>query len=74
MTDYKALELEYGVTLNAKRDLTAVRGLGARLFDQEGNEYIDCVGGIGVASLGHCHPRVVEAIKSQAETRVRKTR
>ena len=68
MTDYKALELEFGVTLNAKRDLTAVRGQGARLYDQEGNEYIDCVGGIGVASLGHCHPRIIEAIKSQAET------
>lgn len=68
MTDYKALELEFGVTLNAKRDLTAVRGQGALLYDDNDNEYIDCVGGIGVAGLGHCHPALIEAIKTQAET------
>lgn len=68
MTDFKALELEHGVTLNAKRDLTAVRGQGALLYDADDNEYLDCVGGIGVASLGHCHPRIIEAIKTQAET------
>ena len=67
MTDYKALELQYGTTLNPKRDMVAVRGEGARLFDDQGNEYTDCVAGIGVASLGHCHPRVVEAVQKQAE-------
>ena len=66
MTDYKALELQHGTTLNPKRDLVAVRGEGARLYDDAGNEYIDCVGGIGVASLGHCHPEVVEAVQHQA--------
>lgn len=45
----------------------AVRGEGARLWDVEGNEYIDFVGGIGVLNVGHNHPRVVQAIKAQLE-------
>ncbi len=68
MTDYKALELEYGLPLQAKRDLVAVRGRGACLYDEAGQEYIDCAGGIGVASLGHSHPKLVAAIRQQAET------
>ncbi len=68
MTDYKSLEHEYGVPLQAKRDLVAVRGKGASLYDETGQEYIDCAGGIGVASLGHSHPKLVAAIKQQAET------
>ncbi len=67
MTDYKALEDRYGVPLQAKRDLVAVRGKGAHLYDESGQEYIDCVGGIGVAALGHAHPLLVEAIQKQAE-------
>jgi acetylornithine/N-succinyldiaminopimelate aminotransferase len=43
-----------------------VRGEGARLWDAEGNEYLDFMGGISVSSVGHCHPRVVEAIRFQA--------
>ena len=66
--DYAALEHEFGVVLAAKRDLVAVRGKGALLYDEAGQEYIDCVGGIGVASLGHAHPAVVEAIQKQAES------
>ncbi len=67
MTDYRQLEKDYGVALQAKRDLVAVRGQGALLYDENDVEYIDCVGGIGVASLGHAHPRLVEAIQRQAE-------
>ncbi len=67
MTDYKALEHEYGLILQARRDLVAVRGAGACLYDEAGNEYIDCAAGIGVASLGHAHPDVVAAIRRQAK-------
>ena len=67
-TDYKQLEHEYGVVLAAKRDLVAVRGQGALLYDEAGQAYIDCVGGIGVAALGHSHPKLVEAVQRQAET------
>src|SRR4051812_23155777 len=43
------------------------RGLGARLWDTDGNEYLDFAAGIGVNALGHCHPRVVEAVVRQAQ-------
>jgi acetylornithine/N-succinyldiaminopimelate aminotransferase len=43
-----------------------VRGAGAKVWDAQGNEYIDCVAGIAVCSTGHCHPAVVEAICRQA--------
>lgn len=43
------------------------RALGARLWDVEGNEYLDFCGGIGTLNVGHNHPRVVEAIRRQSE-------
>ncbi len=67
MTDYKALEQQYGLDLYPKRDMVAVRGEGALLYDEKGEAYIDCAAGIGVASLGHSHPKLVTAIKQQAE-------
>ncbi len=58
--------LEVGVY--PKREITIVRGEGARLWDDTGREYVDCVGGQGAANLGHCNPYVVEAIERQART------
>ncbi len=49
-----------------KRELALVRGEGARVWDVEGNEYVDCVAGIGSGNVGHCHPKVVAAIREQA--------
>jgi 4-aminobutyrate aminotransferase / (S)-3-amino-2-methylpropionate transaminase / 5-aminovalerate transaminase len=43
------------------------RGQGARMWDVDGNEYIDFIGGIGVLNVGHNHPRVVQAVKAQLE-------
>ena len=42
------------------------RGEGARLWDSDGNEYLDFLAGISVSSVGHCHPAVVAAIREQA--------
>ena len=50
----------------ARLPVEFVRGEGARLWDDEGNEYLDFLSGISVTSVGHCHPRVVEAIREQA--------
>ncbi|HEV2813487.1 MAG TPA: acetylornithine transaminase [Solirubrobacteraceae bacterium] len=50
----------------ARLPVTFARGEGARLWDDEGNEYLDFLCGISVSSVGHCHPRVVEAVRSQA--------
>ena len=44
-----------------------VKGLGAKLWDVNGREYLDLVAGIAVCNLGHCHPNVVAAIKDQAD-------
>ncbi|WP_053149164.1 aspartate aminotransferase family protein [Pseudomonas sp. P97.38] len=41
-------------------------GRNAEVWDTDGKRYIDFVGGIGVLNLGHCHPRIVEAIRTQA--------
>lgn len=49
-----------------KRPLAIVRGQGARLWDADGREYIDCVGGQGAANLGHAHPAIVAAVSEQA--------
>jgi len=50
----------------ARYDVTFVRGEGARLWDADGAEYLDFLSGISVCNTGHCHPRVVEAIREQA--------
>jgi predicted acetylornithine/succinylornithine family transaminase len=50
----------------ARYPVRFVRGSGARLWDDEGNEYLDFLAGISVSSVGHCHPKVVEAIRAQA--------
>ena len=44
-----------------------VRAEGCRLFDTDGNEYLDCTSGIAVNSLGHGHPHLVETLKNQAD-------
>ncbi len=46
--------------------IAPVRGEGCRLWDADGTEYLDFVAGLAVCNLGHCHPRVVRAIREQA--------
>jgi len=60
------LEARYTSGVYPKRELAIVRGLGAQVWDEAGRAYIDCVGGHGVAIVGHCNPAVVEAIRQQA--------
>ncbi len=50
----------------ARLPVSFVRGEGAKLWDADGREYIDALGGIAVTFLGHCHPKVSEAISLQA--------
>ena len=63
----KALESAHMSGVYPKRDLALVRGQGARLWDSDGREYIDCMGAQGAANLGHGHPAVVAAITAQAQ-------
>ena len=64
--NHRQIEDQFSVGVYQKRDLVIVRGEGARVWDEAGREYVDCVAGIGVANVGHCHPAVVAAIQSQA--------
>ena len=54
--------------LPSKSGIYAARAEGAELWDVEGKRYIDFIGGIGVLNVGHRHPKVVEAIKAQADS------
>lgn len=47
--------------------MVPVRGEGSKVWDQDGNEYIDFAGGIAVNGLGHCHPELVSVLKDQGE-------
>ena len=62
------IENKYTSGTYAKQPIVIVRGQGASLFDAEGNEYLDCSSGHGVANLGHAHPKIAEAIYKQAST------
>jgi acetylornithine/LysW-gamma-L-lysine aminotransferase len=68
MTNFMKLENQFSSGVYGKRDAVMVRGSGAALWDINGKEYIDCVGGIGVANIGHSHPRLVDALTRQAST------
>ncbi len=52
----------------APAEFIPVKGKGSRVGVQQGKEYVDFAGGIAVTALGHCHPRLVEALKAQGET------
>ncbi|MGE0865023.1 MAG: aspartate aminotransferase family protein [Vicinamibacterales bacterium] len=57
-----------GGTTARRGDVVITRGEGSSVFDEQGKKYLDLGSAQGVAMLGHCHPRVVEAISRQAET------
>ncbi len=61
------IELKHEVKIYGKRGITLVRGEGARVWDDTGKEYIDCVAGHGVVNIGHANPAVVKAIHEQAQ-------
>jgi acetylornithine/LysW-gamma-L-lysine aminotransferase len=64
------LESTYASGAVGRRPVAIVRAAGARLWDSEGREYIDCAAAQGWANVGHCHPAVTAAIAAQAGTLV----
>ncbi|MDQ3836967.1 MAG: acetylornithine/succinylornithine family transaminase [Thermoproteota archaeon] len=60
-------EDQYLASLYQRFPVNIARGKGSKVWDSTGKEYIDCMGGYGVALVGHCNDRVVDAIKMQAE-------
>lgn len=63
--DHLTIEDRYSLGVVPKREVVIVRGQGTRVWDADGHEYIDCVGGHGTANVGHCHPAIVEAVTRQ---------
>ena len=68
MTNWQEIDKKYMMHTIDRIPVTLVRGEGARVWDENGREYLDFLAGIAVDSLGHCHPAVVNAITEQANT------
>lgn len=68
MSQWQELEHKYFMNTVERLPLTLVRGEGAWVWDEEGQAYLDFVGGWAVDSLGHCHPAVSEAVTRQVHT------
>ena len=62
------LDDTYLLHVYARLPVTLVRGQGTRVWDADGKEYLDFLAGIAVNCLGHCHPKLVQAIQEQAAT------
>ena len=67
LSELQQLEARYVMPTYARAPVEFVRGSGARLWDAEGKEYVDFFAGLSVHNAGHCHPRIVEAIREQSE-------
>jgi ornithine--oxo-acid transaminase len=65
--DFIELEEKYGAHNYNPLDVVIERGKGVWLYDVEGNKYLDCLAAYSAVNQGHCHPRIVKAIKSQVE-------
>ena len=67
-SDLRDLDAAHVMQTYGRLPVAFVRGEGTRLWDSEGNEYLDFLGGLAVTSLGHAHPRIAAAIADQAAT------
>ena len=69
MNEKEVIDAENRLMANVfgKRQIVITKGKAATLWDINGKEYVDCMSSYGVALLGHCHPKVVAAIKEQAD-------
>ena len=67
MTNRELFLSHMGQTSTAPLCLEIVKAAGSKLYDVDGNEYIDLIGGISVCNIGHRHPKVIEAIKKQLD-------
>jgi acetylornithine/N-succinyldiaminopimelate aminotransferase len=65
LQELQELERRYAIGTYARAPVQFVRGAGVRLWDSDGNEYLDFLAGISVLNVGHCHPRVVSAVRDQ---------
>jgi predicted acetylornithine/succinylornithine family transaminase len=66
LAELKEIEQRSVISSYARLPVELVRGLDTRVWDGEGNEYLDFLSGISVTNVGHCHPRIVSAVREQA--------
>jgi acetylornithine/N-succinyldiaminopimelate aminotransferase len=66
LAELQRLEHDYAIGTYVRQPVQFVRGEGCRLWDSDGQEYLDFLAGISVLNVGHCHPRVVAAVREQA--------
>jgi ornithine--oxo-acid transaminase len=65
--DYIRLENQYGAKNYKPLDVVLSRGEGIWVWDVEGKKYMDCLSSYSAINQGHCHPRILAALKKQAE-------
>jgi predicted acetylornithine/succinylornithine family transaminase len=65
LRELQTIDAQCIMSTYARQPVLFVRGCGARLWDVGGRDYIDFLGGIAVDAVGHCHPRVVQAVQQQ---------
>lgn len=65
--DFIALEEKYGAHNYHPLDVVIERAKGIWVYDVEGKKYMDCLAAYSAVNQGHCHPRIVNALKNQAE-------
>ena len=68
LTELQALDAENVMQTYGRLPVAFVRGEGTKLWDSDGKEYLDFLGGLAVVSLGHAHPEVADALAEQART------
>lgn len=66
LEELQELERRWVMPTYRRGEVAFVRGEGARLWDADDREYLDFLAGISVCSVGHCHPKVVQAVREQA--------
>jgi predicted acetylornithine/succinylornithine family transaminase len=66
LAELQELERDYAIPTYIRNPVQFVRGSGCVLWDEEGREYLDFLAGISVLNVGHCHPRVLDAVREQA--------
>ncbi len=66
--EIKSLTQKYIINSYGTRSLTLCRGEGVNVWDTDGKQYLDFVAGIAVNQLGHCHPKLIQAVEKQLHT------
>ena len=65
-SDYVALEDRYEAHYYLPLDVVITRAQGVWVWDVEGNKYLDCLAAYSAVNQGHCHPRILAALREQA--------